>query len=86
MTQWDIVVTLTVIVPFIVIFASIAWRFGSMISELKTMIENLTDTIKRLETEQKEDKQQILNRIEEHDTRLRQVEKELVRIGECKNG
>ena len=75
------IIALSVIVPFIAIFAGIAWRFGSMISELKTLIVNLSGTIERLETEQKEDKQQILSRIEDHDLRLRQVEKEIVKLG-----
>ena len=86
MTEWEVVSLIITLVSFIAIFVGCAWKFASMITKLETLIENLSQTIIRIETEQKEDKQQILNRIEEHDTRLRQVEKELVRIGECKNG
>ena len=82
MNEWDIVLALSVIVPFIAIFAGIAWRFGSMITELKTMIENLSHTIDRIENEQKEDSKMIMTRIEDHDLRLRQVEKEIIKLGE----
>lgn len=82
MTEWEVVTLLITLVSFIAIFVGCAWKFASMITKLETLIENLSVTIDRIEEEQKEDKQQILARIEDHDSRLRQVEKEIVRIGE----
>lgn len=82
MTEWEVVSVLVTLVSFIAIFVGSAWKFSSMITKLETLIENLSQTIDRIEVEQKEDKQQILTRIEDHDERLRQVEKELVRIGD----
>lgn len=82
MTEWQVVGVIITLVSFIAVFVGCAWKFGSMITKLETLIENLTHTIDRIEAEQKEDKQQILARIEDHDSRLRQVEKEIIRIGE----
>lgn len=82
MTEWEVVTLIITLVSFIAIFVGCAWKFASMITKLETLIENLSHTIDRLETEQKEDKKQILARIEDHDSRLRQVEKEIIRIGD----
>lgn len=85
MTEWEVTGVIITLVSFIAIFVGCAWKFGSMITKLETLIENLTHTIDRIEAEQKEDKQQILARIEDHDSRLRQVEKEIIRIGDKHN-
>lgn len=82
MTEWQVVGVIITLVSFITVFVGCAWKFAAMITKLETLIENLTHTIDRIEAEQKEDKQQILARIEDHDSRLRQVEKEIIRIGE----
>ena len=82
MTEWETITMLITLVSFIAIFVGCAWKFASMITKLETLINSLSQTIDRIETEQKEDKQQILTRIENHDERLRQVEKEIIRIGE----
>lgn len=85
MTEWEVVGVLITLVSFVAIFVGSAWKFGSMITKLETLIENLSQTIDRIEMEQKEDKQVILNRIDDHDMRLRQVEKEIIRIGDKHN-
>lgn len=81
MTEWEVMGVIITLVSFIAIFVGCAWKFGSMITKLETLIENLSQTIERIEQEQKEDKQQILTRIEDHDNRLRQVEKEIIKLG-----
>lgn len=80
--EWQIITVLVTLVSFIAIFVGCAWKFASMITKLETLIENLSQTIDRIETEQKEDKNEILTRINDHDKRLSTVEKEIIRIGE----
>ena len=80
MTEWEVVTLLITLVSFIGIFVGCAWKFSSMITKLETLIENLSHTINRLENEQKEDKEQILQKIEDHDKRLRDVEKEIFKL------
>ena len=82
MTEWEVVTLIITLVSFIAIFVGCAWKFASMITKLETLIDNLSQTIERIESEQERDKQQILNKIEDHDLRLRQVEKEIIRIGD----
>lgn len=81
MTEWEVVTLLITLVSFIAIFVGCAWKFASMITKLETLIENLSQTIHRLENEQERDKMQILEKIEDHDKRLRQVEKEIFKLG-----
>ena len=82
MTEWEVVTLLITLVSFIGVFVGCAWKFASMITKLETLIDSLSQTIDRIEADQKEDKQQILKKIDEHDIRLQQVEKEIVRIGD----
>ena len=79
--EWSVVTTAITLVSFIGIFVGCAWKFASMITKLETLIESLSQTIDRLENEQKEDKQQILEKIEDHDLRLRHVENEISKLG-----
>ena len=81
MTEWEVVTILITLVSFISIFVGCAWKFSGMITKLETLIQNLSETIDRIETEQKQDKEQILTKIEDHDVRIREVECEIVRIG-----
>lgn len=80
--EWQVVSVLVTLVSFIAIFVGCAWRFGSMITKLETLIENLSHTIDRIEQDRKEDKEQILARIEDHDKRLMTVEKDIVKLGD----
>ena len=86
MTEWGVVSVLVTLVSFIAVFTGVAWKFASILTKLETLIENLTKTIARIEAEQKEDKLQIMEKIEDHDLRLRQVEKEIIRIGDKYDG
>ncbi len=82
MTEWEVVTLIITLVSFIGVFVGCAWKFASMITKLETLIENLSQTIDRIEVEQKEDKNEILTKINDHDKRLSTVEKEIIRIGE----
>lgn len=80
-TEWEVVTLLITLVSFIAIFVGCAWKFATMITKLETLIENLSQTIARIEADQERDKAQILDKIEDHDKRLRQVEKEIFKLG-----
>lgn len=79
--EWQVVSVIVTLVSFIAIFVGCAWKFGSMITKLETLIQNLSNTIEKMEAEQEKDKLQILQRIEEHDKRLGHVEKEIIKLG-----
>ena len=79
--EWQIVTVIVTLVSFIAIFVGCAWKFGSMITKLETLIQNLSNTITKMEADQEKDKQQILAEIHDHDMRLRSVEKEIIKLG-----
>ena len=47
--EWQVVSVIVTLVSFIAIFVGCAWKFGSMITKLETLIENLSNTIEKME-------------------------------------
>lgn len=84
MNEWEVVGVIITLVSFITIFVGCAWKFASMITKLETLIENLSETIDRIEEDQKNDKKEIIEKIENHDARLSQVEKDVVKLTAAK--
>lgn len=82
--EWQVVTILVTLVSFIAIFVGCAWKFGSMITKLETLIQNLSNTIEKMEEDQERDKQQILSEIHDHDLRLRSVEQQIIKLEEKK--
>ena len=83
--EWQVVTVLVTLVSFIAIFVGCAWKFGSMITKLETLIENLSKTIDRIEDEQIKQAEKIEQRLDEHSERIRRVENSIIRL-EGNNG
>lgn len=74
MAEWDVFIVVGSIVSFVTVFAGVAWKFGSMISKLEGLIVSLSETVNRIEEDQKLNKHEISERLEDHEIRIRQTE------------
>lgn len=74
MSEWDVIIVLCTVIPIIAVFGGIAWKFGSMLTELKGMIENVSMVVDIIKKDHEENNREMTKRLDDHELRIRETE------------
>lgn len=74
MNEWDVIIVLCTVIPIIGVFGGVAWKFGSMLTELKGMINNVTVVVEIIKADHEETNKQINQKLNDHEIRIRETE------------
>lgn len=82
LTEWSVFLIIAALVSFVGVFVGMAWKFGSLISTLESMIKEASHTIKTLAEDEKADKAEIMAKFDVQDQKIVLIEKDIIRIQE----
>ena len=82
LTEWSVFLIIAALVSFVGVFVGMAWKFGSLISTLESMIKEASQTIKRLADDEKADKAEIMAKFDVQEQKIVLIEKDIIRLQE----